>query len=267
MRPWLFEGSLPLLGEVAVPAYYFWLAMAFVVGVNIAVREAKRSGERVDRILDLAMIALVSSLVGARLGHIVFVEPENYLADPLRLLQVWRGGFVMYGGLLTCILTMGLYVRWRGMGFWRVCDISAPVLAVGIGLGRLGCLSAGCCYGRPVDWPFGVAMPWGIVLDSSQVPIGLRDVALHPTQAWTSLLGLALFLYVGRIRRKPAYDGQAFLHVVALYAVGRSLIEVFRFDTVRGVYWGVLSTSQLISVPLLVGAVLAMTLLARRARA
>jgi len=156
-------------------------------------------------------------------------------------------------------------VKLRGMSFWRVCDVYAPVLAMAIGLGRLGCLSAGCCYGKPVDWPLGVPMPWGVVLHSSQVPDALQGVPLHPTQAWTSLLGLAIFVYLGRIRRAPAYDGQAFLHLIALYAVGRSVIELFRADEVRGVYWELLSTSQLVSVPLLVGAVLGMHVLARRA--
>ena len=157
-----------------------------------------------------------------------------------------------------------MYIRIKGLDFWRVFDVFAPAMALGVGLGRLACLSAGCCYGRPVDWPLGVALPWGVTLASSQVPAHLHGVLLHPTQAYISAVGLGIFLWLGRVRSRQRYDGQAFLHLLALYAVGRSLVEVFRFDLERGVYFGWLSTSQMVSVPLLVGALVGMRVLSRR---
>ena len=265
MRPWFFEGTFPLVGEIAVPAYFFWLAAAFVAASFVVVREARRSGERVPYMLDLAVIVLVGSLVGARLGHVLFENPGAYLRDPMRLLQVWRGGFVYYGGLIFNVTAMAIYIRWRGLSFWRVADVYAPAVAMGLGIGRLGCLSAGCCFGRPVDWPLGVALPWGVTLASSQVPKHLHGVLLHPTQAYACMLGLALFVWVSRLRGRQQYDGQAFLHLLALYSVGRALIEVFRLDLERGVYLGLVSTSQLLGIPIFASALLGMRILRRRA--
>jgi len=265
MSPWLFQGALPLLGEVAIPAYYFWLAMGFIVASGVVVREARRSGLHIPHALDLALIVLVGSLVGARLGHIVFENPEAYLRNPIRVLQVWKGGYVLYGGFIFNVTAMAIYIRWRRMGFWKVADVYAPAVAVGFGVGRLGCLSAGCCFGRPSDWPLGVQLPWGVTLASSQVPAGLRGVELHPTQAYLSLLGLTLFLWTSHLRGRQRYHGQAFLHLLALYAVGRPVVEFFRFDLDRGTYWGdMLSTSQLISIQVLVAALVGMRVLSKR---
>lgn len=264
MRPWFFEGSLPLVGEIAIPAYFFWLAAAFIAASFVVVREARRSGQPIPYMLDLAVIVLIGSLVGARLGHVLFENPGAYLRDPLRLLQVWRGGFVYYGGLIFNVTAMAIYIRWRGLSFWRVADVYAPAVAMGLGIGRLGCLSAGCCFGRPVDWPFGVALPWGVTLASSQVPEHLHGVLLHPTQAYSCMLGLALFVWVSRLRGRQQYDGQAFLQLIALYSVGRAVIEAFRLDIERGVYLGIFSTSQLLGIPVLAAALIGMRILRRR---
>ncbi len=267
MKPWFLECEIPLLGSLAVPGYYFWLTAAFVMGTNVAVREARRSGLPVKEILDLGLIILVTSLIGARLGHILFENPEAYLDDPTKLLRIWQGGFVYYGGFLFCTACMAVYIRWRGMSFLRVADVFAPVIGMGLCLGRLGCLSAGCCYGKPIDFPLGTALPWGLTFFSGQVPRALEGVPLHPTQLYLSALGLGLFLWTSHLRRRQRYDGQPFLHLLALYALGRSAVELFRFDLDRGVYWGWLTTSQLVSLPLLALALFGMWALSRRARA
>lgn len=266
MKPWVIEGDIPLLGALAVPGYYFWLTIAFIMGTNVAVREARRSGIPVKQMLDMALIVLLGSLVGARLGHILFENPQSYLDDPMKLLRIWQGGFVYYGGFLFNLACMYVYIRWRGLVFLRVADVFAPVIGLGLCFGRLGCLSAGCCYGRPVDFPLGFPLPWGLTFFSGQVPRALEGVPLHPTQLYLSVLGLALFLWTSRVRRRQKYDGQAFLHLTAWYAVGRSVVELFRFDVDRGVYWGWISTSQLVSVPLLAAALVGMWALGRRAR-
>ncbi len=256
MKPWLFVGDLPLVGQLAIPGYYFWLAVAFVVFTQVAVREGRRSGIEAARVVDLSLIVLGGAMVGGRLGHVLFENPHGYLADPLRLLRFWQGGFVYYGGFLLCTALMAAYVRWRRMSFWVVADVFAPALALALGVGRMACFSAGCCYGRPITFPLGAPLPWGVRMASGQVPSSLHDVSLHPTQLYLCLLGLVSFLVVMAVRRRQTVPGQAFLTYVALYAVGRSIVEVFRGDVARGVYLGGwLSTSQVIAAVLLTASV------------
>ena len=266
MKPWVLDGDLPLLGALAVPGYYFWLCIAFIMATNVVAQESRRSALPVRRMLDLGLIVLVASLVGARLGHILFENPGAYLEDPSRLLRVWEGGFVYYGGVLFCWACMAVYIRWRGLRFLQVMDVFTPAAALGLCFGRLGCLSAGCCYGRPIDFPFGTPLPWGVSFFSGQVPRALEGVPLHPTQLYLSMLGLGLFLWIRHVRNHQRYDGQAFFHMLIGYAVGRSVVEVFRFDLGRGVYLDWISTSQLVSIPLVVAALIGMRVLGRRGR-
>jgi len=264
MKPWIFQGHLPLLGEVAVPGYYFWLTVALLLATSVAVREARRSGVPVARILDLMLFVVVGGLVGGRLGHILFENPQAYLANPLRVLQFWKGGLVFYGGFLFCMAFFTAYVWFRKMDFWRTADVIAPAGAMSLAIGRLGCFSAGCCYGKPIDFPLGWPLPWGVTYFSGQVPHALEGIPLHPTQLYSSMLAVVWFLWVMRVKRNARYDGQAFLHLVVLYTVGRSVVELFRFDLERGVYWGWISTSQMISVPLIIAALVGMRMLSRR---
>jgi phosphatidylglycerol---prolipoprotein diacylglyceryl transferase len=267
MRPWIFDGRLPLIGSISIPGYYFWLAVAFIAVAFVVTREARREGIPTKTVLDLALIVFVGSLVGARLGWIITVKPEAYLEDPLRIFQVWRGGFVYYGGFLFNTLCMWAYIRWRRLDFWRIADVYAPALGMAICLGRMACYSAGCCFGRPADFPFGVPVPWGVTFHAG-VPLAFRDIPLHPAQLYQSLLGLILFLVAMRVLRHKRYHGQAFLVTVIGYAIGRSIVEIFRADPERGVYLGgVVSTSQLISIPLVIVPLIVMAVLSRRAAA
>ena len=268
MQPWLLRIPAPVVGEIAVSSYFFWLILGCVLATEIAVREARRSGESPRAILHLGGLAILGGLVGARVLHIVAVAPDVYLQDPLRLLRIWEGGMVFYGGFLGGLATVGLWSRLRGPSFARLGDILAAPLMMGLAFGRIGCLSAGCCYGRPIDWGTGVEWPWGLTFLGGQVPSALRGIPLHPTQAYASLNALILLMAVVALRRRQRFDGQVMWMLVLAYGVSRSLLELFRLDLERRFLfeeaWGqVLSTSQAISVPLILLAA-GMLLLGRR---
>lgn len=269
MQPWLLRIPAPGLGEIAVSSYFFWMLLGCVLAVEIALREARRSGESPRAILHLSGFAILGGLVGARVLHIVAVAPETYLADPARLLRVWEGGMVFYGGFLGGLATVGLWSRLRGPSLARLGDIFAAPLMMGLAFGRIGCLSAGCCFGRPIDWGTGREWPWGVTFLSGQVPSALRGVPLHPTQVYASLNALVLLLAVIALRRRQRFDGQVMWTLVLAYGVTRSVLELFRLDLTRRFLfeeaWGqVLSTSQAISVPLVL---LAAVMLVRGRRA
>lgn len=128
-------------------------------------------------------------------------------------------------------------------------DIMSPGLVVAHAFGRIGCLSAGCCYGRPTD------APWGIKLFSDLVDETHRGIPLHPTQLYESSALFILYAGLMYIFKHRKFDGQVGLTYFMLYPIIRSIIEVFRGDSIRGfVIDGILSTSQFISILVFAGA-------------
>lgn len=256
MRPWLLHGHLPGIGDVALSGWFTWLLIALVTGALVAVREAKRSGTDGRLVLQLTAALAVSGLAGGRLGHVLTAERAGYFVDPLRLLRFWEGGMVLYGGLIGAAVVGAWWCRTRRLDLLRTGDVLAPGVAIGIALGRLGCLTAGCCFGRPIDWGSGIEWPWGIVFLSGHVPSALRGIALHPTQVYASLNALLLFGVLSALRRRQAFDGQVVAVFLLAYGATRPVLELFRLDLERGfvlpeLLGQALSTSQAVSLPIL----------------
>lgn len=272
MRPWILRyvvpDSVPLLGgvDLSIPGYFFFLTLGFMLATDIIVRETERARDDVRPMLDLAILVLLGGLVGGRLGHILLEMPQLYLEHPEYILQFWRGGLVYYGGFIFCAL-VGIVFCWqKKKDFWRVADIYAMGTAFGLVFGRMGCLSAGCCYGKPADFPDGWTVPWAISFYSGQVPPELRGIPLHPTQIYEASACVMLYIALVVLRKRQTFDGQILWTFLGSYAVLRTLIEIFRFDEDRGVYLGgSLSTSQIISAILLTGALTMLPILKRRA--
>jgi phosphatidylglycerol---prolipoprotein diacylglyceryl transferase len=176
--------------------------------------------------------------------------------DCFAALEVWRGGLTFYGGFIFAT-AFGLYfARKHRMGIWKVADLCAPWIAFGLALTRLGCFLNGCCYGKVSHAPWAVRFPLGSPAWEAQHEAHLiadRAAALpvHPTQIYLTLLNLATFvaLYF-LIKPRKKFDGQIFAWLLILKGIFRSFVEVWRDDD-RGVFWGFLSTSQLISLPLI----------------
>lgn len=191
--------------------------------------------------------------------------------DCLAAFKVWRGGLAYYGGFLAAVPFAWYYVRKHALGWWRTADLAAPGIMLGLFFGRLGCYLNGCCYGKVTQSALGVVFPMGGVAWRAQHDAHLisgRQAALpvHPTQLYESIACLAIFAllyYVVRPRRRAF--GEVFGWMLILYAVARSVVEIWRDDD-RGVFFGGVSTSQLISIPLLVAGVALLAWL-RRSRA
>jgi phosphatidylglycerol:prolipoprotein diacylglycerol transferase len=133
-----------------------------------------------------------------------------------------------------------------------VADLSAPGIALGQAIGRLGCLSAGCCYGSPSHLPWAVTFTDRYAYDNVGVPL---NTPLHPTQLYESIATFVLFIYLmWRLSRKH-FTGQIILEYLILYASLRFVIEFFRDDDRGFVLRGLLSTSQFIGVLTILGAV------------
>ena len=174
--------------------------------------------------------------------------------DCLAVVKVWRGGLAYYGGFIFASVYGLLYARKYRLGRWRVADLAAPWIAFGLALTRFGCFLNGCCYGKVSHLPWAVRFPRGSSVWEAQHAAGLigngDPLPVHPTQIYLALLDLGMFLFLYLVvRRRKRIDGQIFAWLLITKGVVRSFVEIFRDDD-RGVFFGWLSTSQILSLPL-----------------
>src|SRR6266540_4415043 len=257
MYPRLFE-----IGPITVYTYGLLLALAYLGGLQLALVRARQRGLDPTRIMDLGIWIIVSALVGAK-AMLLLVEWDHFSKNPSELLSLAQSGGVFYGGLILAV-AVALWYLWRHkMPMWTVCDVFAPGIALGHVVGRLGCLMAGCCYGRPTDLPWGITFTDHFANANVGTPLGM---ALHPTQlyeAGAELLVL-IFLLTTEKRGRP-FAGRTFWSYMFLYGVSRFIIEIYRGDPRGFVLGGALSTSQFISVLLVPLSLIMLVILSRRA--
>jgi phosphatidylglycerol:prolipoprotein diacylglycerol transferase len=239
-----------------INTYGVFLALAFLCAILIAVKLAARDGLPKEKVYDLSLWMLLASLVGSKV-LMFFTEPE-YRDHPLQLISLdfLRSGGVFYGGLLGAVLTGYFLMRHYKLPWWKTADACAPGIAVGNFFGRLGCFSAGCCWGKPTTLPWGVRFT-ELGHEITGVPIG---VPLHPTQLYESFSMLIVFFFLLWLHKHKRFNGQVILLYALLYSILRFLIEFLRDDP-RGDVFGLttktgLSTSQLISIVVGVGALI-----------
>lgn len=254
MYPKLFE-----LGPITIYSYGVLLAAAYLLGLKFAMVRGRQRGLDESRVMDLGIYIIISALVGAKL-MLLIVDFRYFTSNPAELFGLLRSGGVFYGGLILAVAVALWYLRRHRLPMWTTCDAFAPGIALGHVIGRLGCLMAGCCYGRETDVPWAIVFTNPLAAANVGTPLG---VPLHPTQlyeAGAELLILGLLLLSER-KGRP-FPGRTFWAYIVLYGVSRFIIEFYRGDD-RGMV-GVLSTSQFISLLLVPLAVIMLIRLARR---
>ena len=191
--------------------------------------------------LDLAFVGVVYGVIGARLLF-VLTNLKHFQAFPLEVLYVWSGGLVFYGGFLFAIPCCVLFAKLKKQPYERTYDAIVAPLALGHGIGRIGCLGAGCCHGSPTT------MPWGVSFGSDLVDASVRGLSLHPTQLYESAALVLFSFFAGRYLLSKRYSiGKLYPLYMMGYGLVRFTIEIFRGDSVRGFYLG-LSTSQWVAI-------------------
>ena len=236
---------------LTIHGYGLMIGLGTVLCLLWAERRAKERGLDTDFLYTLFLLALIFGWSGAKLLYVITVFPV-FLQDPWSVLG--SEGFVVYGGILTGVATVYLLCRRHKQSFAVWADLLLPAVALAQGFGRLGCFLAGCCYGRPTTLPIGVVFPAG-----SFAPAG---VPLLPTQLISAAGDLLLAALLARLDRRPHPAGQVGCLYLIFYSVGRFLIEFLRNDY-RGEV-GFLSTSQFISVGVLLAALLTLRTLSGR---
>ncbi len=264
MYPELFR-----IGNFPINTYGVLLAIGMLLALFVASRLGARDGLPRERIYDLGLWTLIGGLVGAKV-LMIFAEgfPQDFsLAN---LFDFLRSGGVYYGGFLGGFLALALLIRWYKLPFWKVADAFAPGLALGQAIGRQGCFTAGCCWGKPTDSFLGVHFTEQ-AHDFTGVPIygpTGESLYLHPTQLYESITMLIVCGILIYLHRKKKFDGQVLVAYAIIYGIVRFTIEFLRDDP-RGNIFGLtsltgFSTSQIISLLVAVSAVIFMFVKLRR---
>jgi phosphatidylglycerol---prolipoprotein diacylglyceryl transferase len=229
-------------GSFVIPSFFFFVMLGVLCCAFYLYYRAPKEGFSQVVILDIAIVGAIFGILGARIFH-VFVEAFwFYKEDPMRVFEFWRGGFVSFGAYIGGVLAILLYLKIRKLPILKYADFVAlgiPILVVFI---RIGCLGAGCCYGKPTDFFI------HLIFDDPHSDAGSKFAgqALHATQIYDMLNGIFVFgLLHWRYFRKK-FEGEIVLLLFVLYPTFRGIIELLRGDADRGVYFdGLVSTGQI----------------------
>lgn len=237
MSPELFY-----IGKYAVSSYYSLITLGIFVGLFIFHLGIKKAKLNTVITIDIGLIISFSAYFGARLFHVIFEMPEFYLKNPAEIFAFWKGGYVYYGGVLFPLIFIYIYCRKKNIKMITLTDLMAPGVALGTAVGRIGCLLQGCCYGHATT------MPWGITFPFDTPDPTPKGISLHPTQLYMSVGNLLIFVFLYFLGKKTQKQGVQTYSYLIIYGIGRSVIEFFREDFRGDLFSPYLSTSQLISL-------------------
>jgi phosphatidylglycerol:prolipoprotein diacylglycerol transferase len=232
------------IGPVAIR----WYALAYIVGILLAwrycIRQAELPPQRVSRtqLDDLMFWITIGIIVGGRLGQVLLWEPSMYLANPLEIFMIWKGGMAFHGGLIGVIVAIWLYARSQKLSPFAFSDVIAASTPIGLFLGRIANFVNGELVGRPTD------VPWAFIFP--QVDMQLR----HPSQLYQAgLEGILLFLFLHWAARQQRFrERLGMLTGLFLigYAIARSIGEIFREPEVSLGAYSFVTWGQILSVPM-----------------
>jgi prolipoprotein diacylglyceryl transferase len=243
-----FPEWFPLLGGHPIAWYGVLWALAFLFGYIIMSKIYKREGMTEKSMDQLTLYMLISSVVGARLGHCLFYEPEYYLSHPIEILKIWEGGLASHGGAIGILLGLWLYVRKVKRPYIWILDRIVIVVALAGALIRLGNLMNSEIYG------FETTLPWGFVFvrDGQEIP-------RHPTQIYEALFCIVAFIWLMFLyykkdagRKQPGLLFGLFLLIIFGSRIAIEFLKEVQVDFEKGM---VLDMGQWLSVPFVLAGV------------
>ena len=265
----------PTIYKIGTLGFHSWglmVMLGFIGAFALVSRRVPTVGVDPDKMVGMYLWIVVGGLLGSRLLHFTMAEPAKFFSHPLVFFDLGQGGFAFYGGVIGGTLAGAIFALVRRMPPWKIADIAAPSIMLGLSIGRVGCFLAGCCHGRVVGKPVASTLwslpggsvvtvhgaPWMALVFKPDVGVGdIFNVPIYPTQVWESFSAMMLVLFLGKMWKSwRRFDGQVLAAMLVLYAIVRSTIEYFRGDVIRGIdYFGFMSTSQVVSVAMVLLAV------------
>ncbi len=241
MHPELFT-----IGTFTIYSYGFLVSLAFILGMLIALWIGRKLDVTPEIVLDGVFIVMLMAVFGARVFYVI--EFSREYATIWDVFKIWQGGLVFFGGLVFSVIGLIIFAIFKKISVFKVLDIAACATAPAYAIGRLGCFFNGCCYG------VGANIPWAVKFPHLHVP-------RHPTQLYSSIVGIIIFIILYVLIRHKRFDGELFSVGIILYSTYRFLNEFLRINPR---YLFGLSEAQLISVLLFIIGVIMYAILYRR---
>src|SRR5438067_2155902 len=259
-----FDPVLVSIGPFAIR----WYALAYICGILLGwlyaraliANERYWGGPAPMTVLDFDDFVLwvtLGIILGGRAGYVLFYNLPHFLAHPIEIPQLWKGGMSFHGGFIGCVLAVILFARSRGIPMLSLGDLTCAVGPMGLFLGRIANFINGELWGRPADVPWAMVFPGG------------GPVPRHPSQLYEAgLEGLVLFAVLAILIRAGALKRPGLIiGAFALgYGIARCIAELFREpDPQLGFLWGGMTMGMLLSIPMiLVGLVFILVALRRQ---
>lgn len=229
------------LGPLALSWYGLFVVLAIGVGMQLALREARRKGLPIDAVESLAVWVFVGGIVGARALHVID-RWDLYAARPLAVFAIWNGGLAIMGAVLGGTVT-GAFVAWRrGLPVRKLADAAAPAAILGQAVGRFACLFTGDAVGR-------ATAGFGVTYLNPGAMAPQLGVAYEPVFLYEMAWDLGVFGLLWLLRSRLRIDGQLFGVYLALYAFGKFALTFLRTETV---WFAGLQEAQLLAIVALV---------------
>lgn len=242
--PEFLQGFLP--AHISLHSYGLMIALGVIAAYYIMLRKSVKFGIDADKLSSLFIWVIVAAFVGGKL-FFFFEDIGKYIDDPSRIKGAMGGGFVFYGSLIFAIPTIVWWLKKEKIAVRPFLDNLAFAGPVVHSLGRVGCFLAGCCHGKVCD-------TWmGVTFSHPDTLAAIKDAPLYPTQLFDIVVNLIILLTVFLLDKKKKFEGQLFLVYLVMYAIGRSIVEIYRGDEARGfLFGGALSHSQFIALFILI---------------
>lgn len=227
--------------------YGILMALGMIIGTLLAIKEGKRVGIKEDDILDLAIVAIPSGLIGARLYYVIF-NWDYYSQNISQVLNFRGGGMAIHGALIGGILAGYLFSRYKKMSFFKLADTVIIGVPLAQAIGRWGNFINQEAHGGPTN------LPWGIMVNGEKV---------HPTFLYESIWNIGIFIFLWIFRKKKQYEGEVIVLYTILYSLGRFFIEGLRTDSLM---IGPFRMAQVISLVGVIGGIIVHIYLSKKSK-
>ncbi len=262
---WNVDPEIFSIGQLSIRWYGLLFASAFLSGYIVFTRFLATERLTSEMLDELLIYIAVGTVIGARLGHCFFYEPEYFLKNPIEILKIWKGGLASHGAAIGIPLSLWLYIRKHKLSYLWLIDRIVIVVALGGAFIRLGNLFNSEIYGLPTELPWGIEFVRDKLYDSNTGEL-LATVPCHPTQLYEALSYIAIFFILFLFYRKrhmKVRDGFIFGVFMILLFTARFFIEFVKNDQVAFEAGMQFNMGQLLSLPFILAGVL-MIILTKR---